>query len=219
MQTAFRAGVRAFSTADTLRRTGNLPPGKGHRTSPFTSPAVNASLLVPLKLHQAEAVEPAINRPQWTQILTEGPEHLHRQQDNAQQNSQLPEEQSPSLTSQRLIRPQQRKGPQQSAGGTEVFAEGRYLGESTEQKHGAKTHQQNQRRIFPVFQDPVSGQTFSLFKQGDLIQKVLYQSEGAQPAANKTPQKAPKYEEESQRGKGRLYPPLVQQRLQGPNGT
>ena len=86
MQTAFRAGVRAFSTADTLRRTGNLPPGKGHRTSPFTSPAVNASLLVPLKLHQAEAVEPAINRPQWTQILTEGPEHLHRQQDNAQQN-------------------------------------------------------------------------------------------------------------------------------------
>ena len=96
MQASLRAGVRAFATANALRGAGDLLHGKSHRTGSLTGPAGDAPLLFPVNLPEAEPVEPAVNGPQGAQVLAEGAEHLHGQQDDFQQDAQLPEEQPPA---------------------------------------------------------------------------------------------------------------------------
>lgn len=64
---------------------GNLLQGEGNRTGHFAGMAGNAPLLVPVDLYKAEPVEPAINYPQRTQVLAEGMENLHREQENSEQ--------------------------------------------------------------------------------------------------------------------------------------
>ena len=51
------------------------------------------------------------------------------------------------------------------------------------------------------------------------MQKVLHQPEGAQPAADEAPQQASEHKEKAQGGEGYLKAPLIQQRLQGPDGA
>ena len=57
------------------------------------------------------------------------------------------------------------------------------------------------------------GQALSFFEDGDFVEKVLHQSEGAQPAADKAAQQAAEQEKEAKRREGDLKAPLVQQRL------
>ena len=83
VQAFFRTGVHAFSAADTLWRAGNLVERKSHRTGLFAGHAGNAELLFPMNLHQAESVEPAVNCPQWTQILAKRPINFDGEQDNS----------------------------------------------------------------------------------------------------------------------------------------
>ena len=65
----------------------------------------------------------------------------------------------------------------------------------------------------------MKGQTFFLFENGDSVQKILHQPEWAQPAADEAPKEASEEEEKSKRDKRYLQTPLVQQCLQGPDGT
>ena len=169
--------------------------------------------MVPVNLHKTEAVEPAVNGPQGAQVLAEGAEHLHGKQDDHQQDAQLPEEQPAGLASQGFIGAQQGKRPQQGPGGAKILAEGRDLGKASEQEHGTNAHQQNQHRILSVFQDAVAGQALPFLEEGNLMEKVLHQPEGAQPAADEAPQHASEHKENPQGGEGDLKAPLVQQGL------
>ena len=55
----------------------------------------------------------------------------------------------------------------------------------------------------------VEGQALFLFEHGDIVQKVLYQPEGAKPAADESAQQAAEQEKEAQGGKGDLEAPLI----------
>ena len=59
----------------------------------------------------------------------------------------------------------------------------------------------------------MAGQALFLFEEGNLMEKVLDQPEGAQPSADKAPQHTPEHKEKSQGGEGDLETSLVQQRL------
>ena len=63
------------------------------------------------------------------------------------------------------------------------------------------------------------GQALSFFEDGDFVQEVLYQPEGAQPAADKAPQQAAEEEEEAQGGERDLKAPLIQQGLERSDGA
>lgn len=65
----------------------------------------------------------------------------------------------------------------------------------------------------------VQGQSLSLVENGNFVQEILHQPKGAQPSADKAPQKTAKDKEKSQRGKGYLKSLPVQQRLERPYGT
>ena len=91
MQAFLRAGVHTFPTPDALRGAGDFSEREGSRAGLFAGMAGDTLPLIPLDLHKAKSIEPAINRPQRAQILTEGPENLHREQPDADQDPQLPE--------------------------------------------------------------------------------------------------------------------------------
>ena len=219
MQALLWAGIHAFPAADALRGAGNLLEGQGHRAGLFAGLAGGAPLLFPVNLYQAEPVEPAVDGPQRAQVLAERTVGLDRQQDDSQQNPQLPQEQPARLAAQGAVGAEQGDGSQQGSGGTQKFAKRRDLGKSAPQKHGAGKHQQNQHRVLSIFQDVVVGQALSFFEDGDFVQEVLYQPEGAQPAADKAPQQAAEEEEEAQGRERDVKAPLIQQRLERPDGA
>ena len=172
-----------------------------------------------MNLHKAEAVEPAIDCSQRAQILTKRAVNLHGKKQKKEQYSQLPEKQSPSLTAKRFVCRQQGDGSKQCAGGTDIFAECGNLGKSVKQKRGANPHKEKQRYVLSVFQDMVQGQLLFLMKNRYLVQKVLYQPKGAQPSADKAPQKAAKQKEKAQSRKGNLESLLIEQSLESSDGT
>lgn len=65
--------------------------GEGHGAGFFTCPAGYAAVLFPMNLHQAEAVEPAIDCPQRAQILAKRAVNLYGEKQKEEQYSQLPE--------------------------------------------------------------------------------------------------------------------------------
>lgn len=163
------AGGNAFPTADTFRGAGNLPHGKRHGTRLFTGVAGGAALLFPVDLHQAEPIEPAVDRPQRAQVLAERAVHLYGQHHKKQQDPQLPEKQTARLTPQRVVGSQQGEGAEKRAGGAEKLAKRGHPGISAEQKQGANSHQKNQHHIFSVFQNAVPGQALFLFENRDFM--------------------------------------------------
>ena len=219
MQALLRAGIHAFSAPYALWGLGNFLQREVHWTGFFAGHTRDTQVLFPLDLHKAEPVEPAINSPKWTQILAEGPVNLHGEQRNANQNSQLPKEQTASLATKSLVCTKQRNRAEQGAGGAQIFAKRRDFCKSSKQKHGTNAHQKNQYCIFSILQDMVTGQILLLFEDGDFVQKILHQSKRAQPAADKAPQKAAEQKEKAQCGKGNLKASLVEQRLQGADGA
>lgn len=120
---------------------------------------------------------------------------------------------------QGFIRTKQRQRAEQRPGRTQIFTESRDLGKAAPQEHRAHAHQPDQHHVSPIFQDVVAGQSFFLFEDGDFMQKFLHQSKGAQLTADKSPQQAAEQEKETQRGEGDLKAPLVQQRLERPDGA
>lgn len=219
MQASCRAGVHTFAASDAFGGTGYFIDGKRYRTGLFASPAGNTPFLFPMNLHKAEPVEQAVYCAQRTQILAERPVNLYGKNQQKDQDSQFPEKQSPCLAAQHFIGGKKGNCAKQRSRGAQIFAECRNLGEASEQKQGANAYQQEQNRIFPIFQDRVEGQTFSFMKHRYLMQKILYQPERAKPAADKAPQETSKQEEKSQCRKGNLKTLPVQQSLKRPDGT
>ena len=212
-------GRGALAAADALRRPGDLLHGEIHRARRLAGAAVGALLRLPVDLYQAEAVEPAVDRPQGAQILAEGPVHLDGEDHDRQQDGGLPGKEPAHLAPQRLIGCQQRQGTQQGAGGAQVLAEGRDLGKPSQQKRRADPHQPHQNRVFSVLQDPVEGKTLPLVEQRNLVQQVLDQPEGTQPSADESSQKAPKQKQKAQDPEGDRDLPLVEQGLESPDGA
>ena len=60
-QTVSGTGFYAFTAAYAFRGTGYFAGGEGHRTCLFTGSAGGTLMLFPMNLHQAEAVEPAVD--------------------------------------------------------------------------------------------------------------------------------------------------------------
>ncbi len=151
MQAACGAGPRALAAADAFRRAGDLIGGKFHRTGFLAGHAGNALILLPMDLHQAETVEPAVDGPQRAEILAERTIYLYGQEEQQKQYPKLPEEKSSNLTAQRFIHSDQGQRSQKGAGGTQVFTEGGDFGKPSEQEAGANAYQQNQNQILSVF--------------------------------------------------------------------
>ena len=108
MQAVLRACAHAFAASDALGGAGNFPGGKGYRACAFTGSAGDAPFLLPVNLHKAEPVEPAINRAQRAQILEEGLVYFYGKNQNKDQNSQLPEKQPSRLAAQHFIGSEER---------------------------------------------------------------------------------------------------------------
>lgn len=219
MQTFRRTRPYASAAPYTLRGAGNFPRGKPHRAGLFAGGAGDAALLFPVYLHKAETVEPAVDGSQGTKILAKRAVNLDGEKQDHEQYPQLPRKQGPKLPADLPVGGKEGDCAEQGSGGTQILAERRNLGETPEQEQGAQSHQTYQDQIFAVFQDMVQGQPLPFAENGNFMQKILYQAEGAQPAADKTPQQAPKQEENAQHGKGDMETPLVQQRLERAYGA
>lgn len=150
MQAFLRAGIHTFATPDTLRGVRNFLQRKGRRTGRFAGVTGNAQFLVPVNLHKAKAVKPTVNCSKRAQVLTKGTVNLHGEQDNNEQNPQLPKKQAAGLAPQGFVCVEQGKRSEQGAGWAQIFAEGRDLCQSSEQKCGTDADQKNQHRVFGV---------------------------------------------------------------------
>ena len=51
------------------------------------------------------------------------------------------------------------------------------------------------------------------------MKQILYQSKGAEPPADKAPQNTSEHKKKSQNAEGDLHIPLIQHRLERPDGT
>ena len=65
----------------------------------------------------------------------------------------------------------------------------------------------------------MAGKSFSFAEERELIEQILQQAEGTQPAAYKASEQTSEEEENPQRRKGNLIPPLIQQRLKRSYGA
>lgn len=83
----------------------------------------------------------------------------------------------------------------------QTFAERRDFRIFPKQKYGTDAQQRNQHHIFSIFYDVVIGQALFPFEDGDFVQEILYQSKGAQPAADETPQQTAEQEEKPREAK------------------
>lgn len=62
-------------------------------------------------------------------------------------------------------------------------------------------------------------QTLPLLKQGNSMKQILYQAKRTEPAAHKAPQNASEHKEKPQNPERNLDAPLIQHRLECPDGT
>jgi hypothetical protein len=219
MQTFYRACGYTSAASDALRRAGDLPDGKSHRTCVLTGAAGDAVLFVPADLYQTEAVEPAVDGSQRTEILAEGAKDFHGEQEDKEQNPQLPEEQSADLTLEQSVHGEQRQCAHEGAGRTQVFAKCRDLCKAAEQEHGPDAHKKDKDQIFAVFQNVMKGQSPAFAEKRDPVEQILYQSKRTQPSAHGPSQQTSKEEEKAKHGKGNVKSPLIQQCLQCAHGT
>lgn len=172
--------------------------GKIDRTCFLAGAAGDACFFLPVNLHEAEAVEPAVDRPQRAEVLAERAEYFYGKHQDHDQDSKLPEKESSDLASQQFIGREQRQRPQKRAGGTQIFAECRNSGEAAEQEHGADAYEKQKNRIFSICEDSVKRQSLSFLKNRDPVQKILHQPERTEPSAYSPSQKASEEEEKAQ---------------------
>lgn len=209
MDTSPGTGFCALPAADAFCRHGDFFRFQIDRTGLLTCHTMDTGMLFPMDLHQTEPVEPSVDGAERAQILTERTKNLDREKQKENQYRKLPEEESPCLISEKLVASHERKCSEKGAGWAQVFAEGGNFGKSAEQEHGTNAYEQYEHGVFSIFQNMVEGKLLPLSEKGNPVEQVLQKAEGAEPAADKTPEQTSKEEEKSKHCKGNLESALI----------
>ena len=191
-----------------------------HAADPVAGAAVDAGLAVHPDPDQAEPLEQGIEGPERADVFAEGPVDHHRSREAQDQQEHLPPEEPSERRTERIIEQHMRHPALQRPDGTHVFAEKRIPRPvSGPVQEGQPDHQDCQDNILQISQRTVDFVRNPDLPDRDLIQKLLQQTEQAEPAADEPADGGADEDQPAQHIQGKASVPFVQDGLQGADGT
>ena len=215
-----RAYFLALTATDTLGMVRVLDRVHLHLARPGAGSAAGAFALVGPVAKYRNGIEYGIDSPQGTDVFAEGTVDNDGQKDRDNEQHVLPGIQPAQGAVHGSVQQDQRDTAFQRAHRTQQLAEiGRPLPHDVHQEHGEQDHKEQKDKVFQFPQQLVSAEGLHLLWKGDLVQEVLDQAEGTQPAADEPAHQRPDKDQESGHIEGEFEIPAPDDRLKGADGT
>ena len=211
------AGAETVAAADALHTVGALPDRDVQLAGALAAAAAGAAVGVHLQLVEGDGIEQAVNGPQRAQIPAEG-RQTRRESRISRTRSRLFQAKRNPRTSRSMGLTAARGQP---AAGCRRDSTCRTRGSPAKGVHREKGEQNDktgQQQVFDPAQPRLTGQAAQLSDKGDLVEQVLHQAEGTQPAAHKAAQGRAGEHQKAQHIQGGLGPAAGQGGLEGTQG-
>ena len=202
MQAFLRAGVRALPAADALRGAGNLLYGKRHRADPLTGPAGDAPLLLPVNLHEAEAVEPAVMAPRGHRYWQKGRNTFTESSKIASRIPSFQRNSPPAWLRSASLAPSRGSAPSRVPEGQRYLQKAGTLAKPPNRNMEPTHTSRTSVTYFPYFRTRWPGRRFFFLKRGILCKRSCTSPKGHSQPQTKRPSRLPNTKKKPRAAKG-----------------
>ena len=191
-----------------------------HGAGLLAGAALGAFLGVNPEAVEGHRVKQAVDGAQGAEVAAEGAVDHHGEQQQHHQDGHLPVEQPAQSGLEGGGGGHQGDSGEEGARGADILAEpGLALAHNVQHREGEDNDEPHQNDVLQEPEPPVAGQLAQLFDKGNLVQQVLDQPEGAQPAAHEAAQQRAEEKEEAGHIEGELVIPAGDDSLKGADGA
>ena len=157
-----------------------------HFADSLTLSAGNTLALIAVKSHSRNLIESTVDCSERAKVLAEGAVYYHRENNEYDKYCNFPGVKKTNCPPQTLVENHKRNTAFESAYRADIFAEPRVADtDSVADTHRKYNHKKSENDIFQLSQYSVALEGFYLFDKGYLVDKILKQTEGAKPTADK----------------------------------
>lgn len=191
-----RAVFHALSAADTLRMRGVLRHVDIHLANSGALPAADAFLLIHTVAEKRDPVKKSVESAEWAEPFAEGAVEKDAEDHDRRQDAGFPGKERTERRPYPMICDRKWDPPFQNPLGADVLAEVRRSDTRlVRQENREGDHRNRKNRVFQI------AQRFQLFRTefsaGDFMQQILKPPEGAEEAADKSPEHNPQKNEDA----------------------